>query len=151
MFILDWKEQQKIIEDAQQCFLNPDLSIKKNNRNYATKQSNIKFDDIVLCLFCLFSYELNKFALRKGLRICPNCGSQLKLYTLSEINDLDKFVQFVFNYRFNDFWSKICLDVKSITSYTRFNEWNKRLYDLGLSREFWDKYKNLKGDNYDEY
>lgn len=145
--MVSWKEQQKIIEDVQQCFLNPDLSITKNNRKYARKESNIKFDDVVLCPFCLMSYELSKFALRKGLRVCPNCTSQLKLSTLSEITDLDKFVKFVFGYRFNGFWNKICLDVLQKSHDSRFNEWNNRLYRLGLSREFWDKYKNLKGDN----
>jgi hypothetical protein len=146
---MDWKEQQKRLEDTQQCFLNPDLTIIKNNHNYAKKESNISFDSIVLCPFCLMSYELDKFALRKGLRVCPNCTCQLKLSSLSEINNLDKFVDFVFGYRFNGFWSKICLDVPAKTTETRFNEWNKRLHSLGLSYAFWERYKALKGDNYE--
>lgn len=146
VFILDWKKQQKLIEDAQQFFLNPDLTITKNNHIYTIKQSDITFETVVLCPFCLMSYELGKFSLRKGLRVCPNCGSNLKLTTLSEITDMDKFVKFVFGYRFNGFWNKICLDVPQKTVNTRFNTWNSRLYSLGLSREFWDKYKNMKGD-----
>lgn len=143
--MVSWKAQQKAIEDIQQCLLNPDLSITKNKFSFAKKESNIKFDDIVLCPFCLMSYELDKFKVKKGLRVCSNCSSQLKLSTLSEINDLDKFVNFVFGYRFNGFWNKICLDIPQKTPNTRFFEWNNRLYRLGLSREFWDKYKNLKG------
>lgn len=144
--MVSWKEQQKIIEDLQQCFLKPDLTITKNNYRFAKKQPKVEFDKVVLCPFCLMSYVLDKFVLRKGLRVCPNCGCQLKFSTLSEINDLDRFVKFVFNYRFSGFWSKICLDVKPITDNTRFNTWNNRLYSLGLSRDFWDKYKLLKGD-----
>jgi len=146
VLLLDWKEQQKIIEDVQQTFLNPDLSITKNNFKFAKEQNNIKYDTIVLCPFCLTSYELNRFNNKKGLRICPNCDSKLKLSTLSEINDLDKFVNFVFNYRLSGFWDKICLDILQQNRDSRFNEWNKRLHDLGLSYAFWEKYKNLKGD-----
>jgi hypothetical protein len=144
---LDWKQQQKIKEDISQCVLNPDLSITKNTSRLAEKQSNVKFDTVCLCPFCLMSYELDKFILRKGLRVCPNCCSQLKLTTLSEINDLNKFVDFVFGYRFNGFWNKICLDIPAKTTETRFNEWNIRLHSLGLSYAFWERYKALKGDN----
>jgi len=147
--MVSWKEQQKRIEDAQQMLLNPDLSIIKNNFKSAQNQSNVKFDTVCLCPFCLMSYELSRFALRKGLRVCPNCGSQLKSSTLSEINNLDKFVDFVFGYRFSGFWNKICLDVLAKTTETRFNEWNKRLHSLGLSYVFWERYKALKGDNYE--
>ena len=145
---MDWKEQQRLREDIQQCFLNPDLSIIKNKRDYAKKETNVKFDDIVLCPFCLMSYELNKFALRKGLRICPCCGLQLKLSTLGNIDNLDRFVKFIFDYRFNGFWEKICLDILAKDRNTRFNEWNKRLYGLGFGfgKEFWDNYKRMKGE-----
>lgn len=144
--MVSWKEQQKIIEDAQQCLLNPDLSIKKNDKPYAKNQAKAEFDTIVMCPFCLKSYQLGFFPIKKGLRVCPNCNAQLRATTLTEITNLDKFVEFVFNYRFNGFWSKICLEIKPITKDTRFNEWYKRLRDLGLSFEFWEKYKLLKGD-----
>lgn len=133
-------------EDIEQYVLNPDLTISKNKSLIAEKQPNMNYNDMVLCPFCLKSFELGTFFIRKGLRVCPNCGSQLKLSTLTELDNLDKFVSFVFNYRLNNFWSKICPDVKPVNSDTRFKEWNKRLSDLGISQEFWDKYKLLKGD-----
>lgn len=142
--MVSWKQQQKTIEDLQQYKLNPDLTISKNTFRFAKKEPNIKYDDIVLCPFCLMSYTLDKFIVRKGLRVCPCCGSQLKLSTLSEINDLDKFVRFVFDYRFNGFWSKVCLDVPIKDQ--RFDRWNQRLKSLGLSYAFWEKYKTMKGD-----
>lgn len=144
--ILDWKTQQKTIEDAQQYLLNPDLTITKNNHKYMKKEPNVKFDTVVLCPFCLRYYSLDKFLLRKGLRVCPNCTAQLKLSTLTEISDLDKFVNFVFNYRFSGFWDKICLDIPQKSKDSRFNEWNKRLFTLGLSLEFWRKYRMMKGE-----
>lgn len=144
--MVSWKEQQKVIYDAKQYFLNPDLSITKNSFKFAKKEPEIKYDDIVLCPFCLNSHQLARFKLKKGLRVCPDCGSQLKLSTLSDITDLDKFVSFVFGYRFNDFWGKICLDFPAKNKDSRFNEWNRRLWQLGLSKEFWEKYKLLKGD-----
>lgn len=144
VYLVSWKEQQKVIEDAQQYVLNPDLSISVNPYKFAKKESNVKYDSIVLCPFCLTSDRLDKFVLRKGLRVCPCCGSQLKLSTLTGINDINKFVEFVFNYRFNGFWGKICLD-KPVKE-TRFPTWNQRLRNLGLSLEFWEKYKAMKGD-----
>jgi transcription elongation factor Elf1 len=146
---LDWNKQQERIEDAQQMFLNPDLSITKNTYKSAKQQFKTEFDMIVLCPFCLSSYELGKFPLRKGLRVCPKCGLSLKTSTLTEITNLDRFVKFVFDYRFNGFWDKICTDIPLINKDSRFNEWNKRIYCLGLSQEFWEKYKTLKGDNYE--
>lgn len=149
--ILDWRKQQQIREDIQQMKLNPDLSIQKNTYLLAQKQPNIKYDEVVLCPFCLKSYELSRFRIDKGFRVCPNCNSRLKLSTLSEINNLEKFVKFVFGYRLNGFWDKICLDVEQISRDARFNEWNNRLYSLGLSSVFWDRYKELKGDTYEDF
>lgn len=144
--MVSWKEQQKAIEDIQQCTLNPDLTINKNTHIIAEQQPNIKYDDIVLCPFCLTSNQLYYFNIRKGLRVCPKCGSNLKLSTLSKIKNLDSFVDFVFGYRFSGFWDKICMDITPKTKDDRFNEWNKRLKELGLSYDFWEKYKLLKGD-----
>lgn len=146
--MVSWKEQQKMLEDSRQYQLNPDLTITKNKSFLIENKPKIEFDMVVLCPFCLMSYELDKFSLRKGLRVCPNCGSKLKLSTLAEISDLDRFVEFVFHYRFSGFWSKICLDVlENENRDARFREWNKRLRNLGLSLQFWEKYKNLKGDS----
>lgn len=144
--MVKWEERQKVLYDIKQYKLNPDLSISKNNFKFAEKKNDMKYNDIVLCPFCLMSYELGKFELRKGLRVCPCCSSKLKLSTLAEIDNFDKFVQFVFNYRLNGFWNKICLDVPQTNPDARFNAWNSRLKSLGLSYDFWENYKRLKGD-----
>lgn len=144
--MVSWKEQQKIIEDSKQYILHPDLTITKNPYKSIVEKIDINYEKIVLCPFCLKSYELWKFPLRKGLRICPSCGTALKLSTLANITSLSRFVKFIFDYRFNGFWSKICLDVKPTTPNARFNEWNNRLYKLGINTEFWELYKAMRGD-----
>ena len=143
---MDWKKQQQIKEDINQYVLNPDLSITKNTSKLAKKQFKADFDMMVLCPFCLNIHQLGEYSLWKGLRFCPSCTIQLKISTLTEINDLDRFVKFVYDYHFNGFWDKICLDVLRIDKDSRFKEWNTRLYRLGLSKSFWEKYKTLKGD-----
>lgn len=147
---MKYSEIEKRQYDAQQYILLPDLSIKKNPLKYAKKIQDSDFNTIALCPFCLTSNELGKYRLEKGFHVCPKCSSRMILKTLLELNNLEKFVEFVFNYRFSGFWDKICLDIEQITKDTRFNEWNSRLYSLGLSFDFWERYKALKGDNYNE-
>lgn len=150
MSILDWDKQQKVKEDINQTFLNPDLSLSRNKYILAKDEPKLKYNDIVLCPFCLTSNKLSEFLVRKGLRVCSKCGSQLKLSTLAKINNLDRFVKFVFDYRLNGFWDKICLDISATTKDSRFKEWNQRLFNLGISEIFWIKYKVLRGDNDNE-
>lgn len=141
---MDYKEIEKAERDISQCVLNPDLSISNNPHKYAKKQSNANFATKALCPFCLNCGILAEFRLHKGLRVCPYCGTQLKLETLTELNDIEKFTKFVFNYRFSGFFNKLCGDYKGDD---KFNEWNRRLYILGLSKSFWEKYHLLKGDS----
>lgn len=147
---MNWDKRQKLIEDASQYKLEPDLTITKNKNKNAKTKPNIDFTKIVLCPFCLKFYEYQMFRISKGLRVCPNCNSQMKVSTLAKINNLNDLVHFVFDYRHSGFWDKICLDVKPINENTRFNTWNQRLYELILSKAFWDEYKLLKGESGDE-
>lgn len=149
--MIEWKKQDEIIRDIQQTFLNPDLSISKNTYSFAKKsKSSFNYNYIALCPFCLSSNAIGDYSLRKGFRVCPICGSNMKLSTLTEIQDLKEFVDFVFNYRYSGFWSKICLDVPQTTPNIRFETWNRRLYELGISKEFWEIYRNLRGDSSSE-
>lgn len=143
LYLVSYKEMCKINDDIYQFKLNPDLSITKNDSPLAKKQPNIKFDDIVLCPFCLNSNVLDSFKIEKGLRVCPTCKRKLKFSTLAEVSNIEMFIDFVFNYRLNGFWSKICLDV---VPKKRFETWNNRLYKLGISQIFWERYKEMKGD-----
>jgi hypothetical protein len=46
-----------------------------------------------------------------------------------------QFAKWVFEYRLSGFFSKI-----------NFKEWNQKLWELGVSQEFWEEYKLLRGD-----
>jgi len=144
--MVSWKKQQEALYDKEQCKLNPDLTISRNDFKFAKKQSKGKFDDIVLCPFCLNPNRLDRFIVKKGLRVCPNCEVNMKTSTLTELDSLDKFTLFIFNYRLNGFWNKVCLDIKQKVRDARFNEWNKRLEELGLNTYFWKRYKDMRGD-----
>lgn len=141
---MDYKQVEKAKYDAQQYTLNPDLSIIINQRKYAKKEMEKDFTKIVMCPFCLNTTELWRFKFNGGLRICQNCLNRMRLETLIKISSIEEFAKFVFNYRFSGFWDKI---------YPDFKAWNKKLFELGLSLEFWEEYKKLKGDpdkNYEE-
>lgn len=98
-----------------------------------------------MCPFCLTTMELFKFRFEKGLRVCPVCTNQLRLDTLIKIQSIEEFVKFVFNYRFSGFWNKINYQIKDRDK--AFDWFNIRLHDLGLSHDFWEKYKQLRGDS----
>jgi hypothetical protein len=46
-----------------------------------------------------------------------------------------KYAEWVFGYSLNGFWQKIS-----------FSSWKERLFEIGWSQPFWDKYKALKGE-----
>ena len=90
-----------------------------------------------ICPFCL--ENSNKFIIEnKGLIKCPNCSNFMKLKTLLFIKDCSNFeyAQWVFDYRLSGFFKKI-----------NFELWIKKMHELGMSCEFWEKYKELKGES----
>ena len=139
---MKYSEIEKRQYDAQQMILNSDLSISQNKRKFAKKQYDTNFEEIVMCPFCLESNELGKYRFTHGFRICPYCMAKLKTTTLTEIKDIEKFVKFMFEYRFMGGWDK---------TYPDFETWNKKLYSLGLSHDFWLIYHRLKGDSKEDF
>jgi hypothetical protein len=137
---MDYKEIEKRQYDEQQMVLNPDGSISKNPLKCAKKIDNTDYTILVFCPFCLEQISLWKFKLVIGFRICPNCQNKMLLKTLTTDMSAESFAQWVYNYRLNGFFSKIFPD---------FETWNKKLYALGLSHDFWEEYKKLKGENED--
>ena len=107
----------------------------------------------LICPFCLNIQQLEDFTYSKGFYLC-RCGNNLTEKTLSYMFDIfnvetvktDLFAQWVYNYRLNGFFSKICLDTEELTKDLRFNEWCSRLHNLGISYDFWENYKRLKGE-----
>ena len=93
--------------------------------------------NIWICPFCL--NESNKFVIEnKGLIKCPNCSNYMKMKTLLFVKDCsnEEYARWVYEYRLSGFFKKI-----------NFEQWTKKLKELGMSYEFWEKYKQLKGED----
>jgi hypothetical protein len=96
--------------------------------------------NIWICPFCL--EESNKFTIEShGLIKCSNCKVEMKIKTLLFVKDCSnsEYARWVFEYRLSGFFSKI-----------NFEKWNKKLKELGISYEFWETYKKLRGDNLED-
>lgn len=139
---MDYKKIEKCQYDAQQYILNTDGSIFRNPIKCAKITLKAEYDTIIMCPFCLSTLKLAEFRFSEGLRVCSHCNNKMRLETLLKINSIEEFAKFVFNYRFNGFWQKIK---------PSFKQWNKNLYLLGLSKEFWEHYHRLKGDTKKDY
>jgi len=90
-----------------------------------------------ICPFCLETS--NKFTIEShGLVRCNNCSVDMKVKTLLFVKDCsnEDYAKWVFNYRLSGFFHKV-----------NFEKWNQKMKDLGISFEFWDEYKKLKGEN----
>lgn len=88
-----------------------------------------------ICPFCLETS--NKFIIEnKGLIKCSNCSNFMRMKTLLFIKDCSnqEYAKWVYEYRLSGFFKKI-----------NFEKWTKKLKDLGIAYEFWEKYKELKG------
>ena len=94
----------------------------------------------VSCVFCLYTTKLQKFFKTdaKGRTIalveCPECHNKMRLKTLLTDMTPQEYAKFVYGYRLSGFWQKC-----------PFAKFNQRLMALGVSREFWNEYKKLKG------
>jgi hypothetical protein len=98
-----------------------------------------------ICPFCLI--ESNNFTIEnKGLIICQNCLIGMRLKTLLFIKDCSNidYAKWVFEYRLSGFFAKLKSGNNS------FEKWNKKMQDLGISYEFWDKYNSLKCEYIDD-
>lgn len=140
---LKYDKQQMIFTDSH--VWNEKSFIKENDSPLAIKQLDLR-NRLVFCPFCLSKGMLHKFVIgtKKGFSkryaICPECLQGMFLETL--LNMLKwtpkEYAEFVFNYHAK-FWNKC-----------NFKIWKKRLYDLDLSLEFWERYKALKGEYNEE-
>lgn len=112
-----------------------------NIAKYAKKDLQINFNEMVLCPFCLEWSEWHLFKRTKGFYECIHCHNHMTFKTAYNIRKMNprEFAKWVFDYRMNGFFSKI-----------NFQKWNNNLYEYGLSFEFWQEYKKLRGDNLNE-
>jgi hypothetical protein len=98
-----------------------------------------------LCPFCLHEGPMSDYEFKtpKGKvskrKLCPDCNNSMLERTLTTEMTVNEYALFVFNYALSGFWEKV--------NYSKFCE---RLRKLGISYEFWKKYKELKGAGYME-
>lgn len=147
---MNYKEQEKVAYDVyqRQFAIDGDLTVilVKNNMSFAEIPITdlLKFEKIWFCPFCLT--ESNKFIQDRQFIKCNNCNNLMTKKTLLFIKNCsnEEFAKWVYNYRqsgfFQGFFQKIKPDFKT---------WLQKLYELGISYEFWETYKKLKGDNKD--
>jgi len=121
--------------------------IKKGIEPNTLKTASIPFLDqkFYICPFCLnrsepknFIIQLPKGKIHHGLGKCPHCHNQVQWQTLMKVKEMtiEEFAYWCFDYALDGFWEKA--DYKSF---------NKNLTAMGLSKRFWDRYKELKGNN----
>lgn len=142
--VLDYKTKNDMDWDRFQTKLTVS-GCKPNTAEYALAVRTLSFYDLVTCPFCLNYNRLGDFRKVKGLWHCPICGNEM-LRTSLIVNletdiDIANFAKWVYDYRVNGFWKKI---------YPTFEDWCKKLKELGISYEFWENYKRFRGDNIDE-
>jgi len=135
---MSFKIAEKMDYDRKQTKLDAE-GYKPNKAKYAKDFYEFDFNKKYLCPFCLELNEGYKFNSNHGYFRCPNCKNQMMLKTLNNILSMSntEFAKWVFDYRLNGFWDKI----------PDFEKWNNNLYILGISREFWEEYKKLRGDS----
>lgn len=134
--MVSYKDKEKMQYDKSQTVLDKD-GCSENPHKYAEKIILAEFWKIYLCPFCLESNELWKWNKIKGFYVCCVCGNSMTLNSIAQDMTTEEFAKWVFDYRLLGFWRKIFPD---------FETWNKKLYNLGLSYDFWNEYNRLKNE-----
>ena len=101
-------------------------------------------DKKVTCPFCLGLSEFRLFLVstKKGISRsmvkCPLCKQGLYLKTVVGMSKWTaaEYAGWVQPYSRSGFWKKV-----------NFNLWKRRLELMGWTQEFWDRYKELKGED----
>jgi len=102
------------------------------------------------CPFCLHKDKIEAYLIstkkgyHKGLGLCPECKNKMQLKTLTSKMTPEQFAEFAYGYRADGYWQKM--------PFTKFNE---RLKQIGWAQRFWNKYRQLKGEDttesYEQY
>ena len=134
------KARNKARYDKRQLILDPRTETVAVERTKEVKVHIEYKTTIYYCPFCLhygrheeFETKTAKGKPSKKIR-CPECQNGMLNMTLTEKMDAEKYAEWVFMYRSSGFWQKC-----------PFKKWKDRLYKLGMSKKFWEKYKLLKG------
>jgi len=135
--------EQTILRDKQQLTIDNLEPIKSS----LAPRLNLNIEQLVICPFCLYQAKLQKFlfSVKKGfhrsLGLCPECKQKARFETLLAIPNFSpkEFAEWIFDYG-KEFWGK-CI----------FEKFKNRLFlDKDYAKIFWEEYKRLKGDYYEE-
>lgn len=127
-----FNKSQYILNPRQKAVAVPRPTVKIETVNYEKQ--------VYYCPFCLYFGGHREFETltKKGKPskkiICPACKNGMLNRTLTTKMTAEQYAEFVYMYSSSGFWQKI-----------NFEQWKERLNKLGMAKQFWDKYKLLKG------
>jgi len=142
-----FKRQERARYDKQQTVLTPS-GTAPNPRIYSVTQTMmIAPEKRVTCPFCLGLEQFRRFlvsgekGISRGTVKCPICNMTFRMRSLMNMVKwtATEYADWVFDYSHSGFWNKV-----------NFEVWKKRLYLMGWSSEFWDRYRSLKGEDTNE-
>jgi len=127
--------------NPNQYILDPNVKAGARSRKDGITIAIEMKNPVYFCPFCLFYGRIEQFEFKtpkgnisKRLE-CPDCKNMMLRRTLEQKMNAEQYAEWVFDYRLSGFWQKC-----------NFKVWKERLYKLGLSHKFWEKYKLLKGE-----
>ena len=136
-----WKRDMKAMDDKHQSMLSPDSPTGIVMRGHQKTKVEIIRTGTYSCPFCLYQGKINKFLIstkkgfHKGLGQCPECKNKMRFRTLTADWTPEDFAEWCYGYSADGYWQKV-----------PFSKFSDRLYKIGWSKRFWERYKQLKGE-----
>jgi len=140
-----WKRDMKAMDDKHQTVFAPDTPTGVAKRQKTIVNIQIAHTGIYSCPFCLYQAKIEHFLIstkkgfHKGLGQCPDCQNKMRFRTLTAEWTPEDFAEWCYGYSADGYWQKV-----------PFSKFSDRLYKIGWSKRFWDKYKQLKGEDKSE-
>src|SRR3972149_1924676 len=140
-----WLRQEKAHDDKHQATFGASSQLLPTDAQTMKAQFTDKTDQQVMCPFCLYQDQLLAFLInrKKGydrrLGMCPECKAKSMIRTLTEDITPEQYADFAYSYKGYGFWQKV-----------KFETWKERLWAIGWAGRFWERYKQLKGENQQE-
>ena len=134
-------KRQLMKTDKKQLTFTANGEVAKKKDNEGTRVALELLSPLYCCPFCLYAGKVHTFEMKtpKGNTSkrykCPECNAIMVKRTLEKKMDAEEYAEWVFDYRLSGFWQKC-----------NFKVWKERLYKLGMSHKFWEKYRLLKGE-----
>jgi hypothetical protein len=152
-----YRIREKLSRDLRQTqFFNTEAGetdLRENPNKYAVLElKNLNPYEYVTCPFCLARSLFRQYLIStkkgydRGKGKCPVCDNGVQFKTLvfmkqcelkSNPNGPENYAKWVWEYRRSGFWQKVqpLIEIRK-----------KRLYSMGWTSRFWEKYKELRGD-----